>query len=305
MGLETAAIIGISTALASAGASAGQAVSAGQAARNASSRATKAFDEAMQKLSANQFAGIGLPMEVRDRQIEANLAAGAEATQQAAEGEGRGVAATAGQIYRGQTEAQRNIAGDIGQQLMGLETATAQEEARLSQARANLNLAEAEGAQQAAAQAGAQQAAAVKGIFTGLESAGQQYMEGSELYKANEGTKELANLKKEYETAVKKGSVGSRFKDAQGNVLAFEDILPRLQAPNVELSGLQGLQGTQITDYFVKRPSVTKSLLGMSFMDNTPFQQSLAQPATSTNKFMPSASGVNPSLRFNTNPFGL
>lgn len=304
MGLETAAIIGISTALASAGGSAAQAVSAGQAARNASSRATKAFDEAMQKLSANQFAGIGLPMEVRDRQIEANLAAGAEATQAGRESE-RGAAAIAGQVYRGQTEAQRNIAGDIGQQLMGLETATAQEEARLSQARANLNLAEAEGAQQAAAQAGAQQAAAVKGIFTGLESAGQQYMEGSELYKANEGTKELANLKKEYETAVKKGSVGSRFKDAQGNVLAFEDILPRLQAPNVELSGLQGLQGTQITDYFVKRPSVTKSLLGMSFMDNTPFQQSLAQPATSTNKFMPSASGVNPSLRFNANPFGL
>lgn len=304
MGLETAAIIGISTALASAGGSAAQAVSAGQAARNASSRATKAFDEAMQKLSANQFAGIGLPMEVRDRQIEANLSAGAEATQAGRESE-RGAAAIAGQVYRGQTEAQRNIAGDIGQQLMGLETATAQEEARLSQARANLNLAEAEGAQAAAAQAGAQQAAAVKGIFTGLESAGQQYMEGSELYKANEGTKELANLKKEYETAVKKGSVGSRFKDAQGNVLAFEDILPRLQAPNVELSGLQGLQGTQITDYFVKRPSVTKSLLGMSFMDNTPFQQSLAQPATSTNKFMPSASGVNPSLRFNTNPFGL
>jgi hypothetical protein len=303
MGLETAAIIGISTALASAGASAATAVSADQEARNASKRVTEAFDEAMNNLSANQFAGIGLPMEAMERQIEQARGAGAELTRAGQESE-RGAQAIAGQVYRGQLDAQREIAGDLGQQLMGLETATAQEEARLNQARTNLKLSEAEGAQQAAAQFGAQKDAAITGAFSALQSAGQQYLEGSELYKANEGTKELANLRKEYDAAVKNEKIGSRFKDAQGNVLPFEDILPRIQAPNVELSGLQGLQGTQITDYFVKRPSVTKSLLGMSFMDNTPFQQSLAQPATSTNKFMPSASGVNPSLRFNANPFG-
>jgi hypothetical protein len=301
MGLETAAIIGISTAIASAGASAGQAVSAGQAARKASRTAEESFNKAMNELSANRIAGLSLPMEVVDRQIEEARGAGAELTLAGAESE-RGAQAIAGQVYRGQTAAQREIAGDVGKQLMGLEAATAEEEARLAGARANLNLAEAQGAQAAAAQAGAQQDAAVKGIFTGLESAGQQYLEASELYKANEGTKELANLKKQYEAAVKNEKVGSRFKDAQGNVLPFEDILPRIQAPNVELSGLQGLQGAQITDYFVKRPSVTKSLLGMSFEDNTPFQQSVA--AQAANKFMPSASGINPSLRFNINPFG-
>ena len=183
MGVATAIAIG--TSLASAGASAGQAVSAGQAARNASSRATKAFDEAMNKLSANQFAGIGLPREAMERQIEANLSAGAEATQAGRESE-RGAAAIAGQVYRGQTEAQRNIAGDLGQQLMGLETATAQEEARLAGARANLNLAEAEGAQAAAAQFGAQKDAAITGAFSALQSAGQLYMEGSELYKSRD-----------------------------------------------------------------------------------------------------------------------
>lgn len=304
MGLETAAIIGISTAVASAGASAAQAVSASQKARNASSRATKAFDEAMNKLSANQFAGIGLPREAMERQIEANLAAGAELTQAGRESE-RGAAAIAGQVYRGQTEAQREIAGDLGQQLMGLEATTAQEEARLASARANLNLAEAEGAQQAAAQFGAQKDAAIKGVFTGLESAAQQYLEASELYKESQGKKELDNLKREYNYAIKKDKVGSRFKDAEGNVLPFESILPRIQAPNVDLSGLQGLEGAQITDYFVKRPSVTKSLLGISFQDNTPFKQSISAPAATSNKFIPSASGVNPSLRFNVNPFGL
>ena len=302
MGLETAAIIGISTAIASAGASAGQAVSAGQAARNARNNSEIAFDKAMKELSANKFAGIGLQTEAYDRERDAITSSAGQITQAATEGEGRGLAATAGRVQMAAQEGQREIAGSMGQQLMGLETATAQEEARLSAARANLNLAEAEGAQAAAAQAGAQQDAAIKGVFTGLQSAGQQYLEGSELYKANEGTKELGNLKKEYEAAVKSGDVGSRFKDPQGNILPFEDILPRIQAPNVELSGLQGLQGTQITDYFVKRPGVTKSLLGISFMDNTPFQQSTA--ASAANKFMPSVSGVNPSLKFNTKTLG-
>lgn len=301
MGLETAAIIGISTAIASAGASAGQAVSAGQSARSASKKSELAFDKAMKELSANKFAGIGLPTEAYDRERELIASTAAQVTEAGKESE-RGTAATAGRVQMAAQEGQRQIASEMGQQLMGLETATAQEEARLGAARANLNLAEAEGAQAAAAQAGAQQDAAIKGVFTGLQSAGQQYLEGSELYKANEGTKELNNLRKEYDFAVKNQKVGSRFKDAQGNILPFEDVLPRIQAPNVELSGLQGLKGNEITDYFVKRPGVTKSLLGISFMDNTPFQQSVAAPAA--NKFMPSASGMNPSLRFNTKTFG-
>jgi len=300
MGLETAAIIGISTAIASAGASAGQAVSAGQAARNARNNSEIAFDKAMKELSANQMAKIGLPMDVIDRQRDAITSSAAQATEAGRESE-RGAAATAGRVQMAVQGEQREIASDIGQQLMGLETATAQEEARLSAARANLNLAQAEGAQAAAAQAGAQQDAAIKGVFTGLQSAGQQYLEGSELYKKNEGTKELANLKKEYEAAVKDNKVGKRFRDAQGNVLPFEDALTRVQAPNVDLSGVQSLKGTQVTDYFVKRPSVTKSLLGMSFEDNTLFQPSVV---TSTNKFMPSASGANSRLRFNAKPFG-
>lgn len=303
MGLETAAIIGISTAIASAGASAGQAVSAGQAARKASRTAEESFNKAMQELSVNRVAGLRLPREAMERQIEANLAAGAEATQAGRESE-RGAAAIAGQVYRGQTEAQRNIAGDIGQQLMGLEAATAEEETRLAGARANLNLAEAQGAQAAEAQFGAQKDAAITNAFSSLQSAGQQYMEGSELYKQNEGARELGKLKKEYESAVKSSKgVGKRFQDAQGNALPFENILPRIQAPNVELSGLQGLKGAEITDYFVKRPGVTKSLLGISFLDDTPFQQSIAQPATG-NIFAPSASGGRSSLRFNQNPFG-
>lgn len=299
MGLETAAIIGISTALASAGASAGQAVSAGQAARNASSRATKAFDEAMQKLSANQFAGIGLPREAMERQIEANLAAGAELTQAGRESE-RGAAAIAGQVYRGQTEAQREIAGDLGQQLMGLETATAQEEARLSSARANLNLAEAEGAQQAAAQFGAQKDAALTGAFSALQSAGQQYLEGSELYKKNEGVREYDKLLKQYEKAASDKTLSKQFLDPKTNqALPFNVAISKLTGDRDVASKIKGMDLLNAKDYLTKSPDIIKSISGDVFSRGYDPGMDILAPRrnlqTSLNAFSPS---------FNQNPFG-
>lgn len=299
MGLETAAIIGISTALASAGASAGQAVSAGQAARNASSRATKAFDEAMNKLSANQFAGIGLPREAMERQIEANLAAGAELTQAGRESE-RGAAAIAGQVYRGQTEAQREIAGDLGQQLMGLETATAQEEARLNQARANLNLAEAEGAQQAAAQFGAQKDAALTGAFSALQSAGQQYLEGSELYKKNEGVREYDKLLKQYEKAASDKTLSKQFLDPKTNqALPFNVAISKLTGDRDVASKIKGMDLLNAKDYLTKSPDIIKSISGDVFSRGYDPGMDILAPKrnlqTSLNAFSPS---------FNQNPFG-
>lgn len=298
MGLETGAIIGISTAIASAGASAGQAVSAGQAARNASSRATKAFDEAMQKLSANQFAGIGLPREAMERQIEANLSAGAEATQAGRESE-RGAAAIAGQVYRGQTEAQRAIAGDIGEQLTGLETATAQEEARLSQARANLNLAEAEGAQAAAAQFGAQKDAAITGAFSALQSAGQQYMQGSELYKASEGAKNYDSLLSQYEKAAKGETLSKQFIDPKTNkALPFNTVMSKLIEDRDVASKVGSLTGKSLQDYLIANPSIMKSISGDVFSRGYDPGMDIFAPKrnlqTSLNAFSPS---------LNLNPF--
>ena len=300
MGLETAAIIGISTSLASAGASASQAVSAGQEARNASRRIGEAYDLAMKELSANQFAGIGLPMEVRDRQIEANLAAGAELTRAGQEGE-RGAGAIASQVYRGQTEAQRDIAGDIGQQLMGLETMTAQEEARLSKARADLNLAEAEGAQQAAAQAGAQQAAAITGAFSSLQSAGQQYLEGSELYKKNEGVREYDNLLNQYEKAASDKTLSKQFLDPKTNqALPFNVAVSKLTGYGDIASKIKGMDLLNAKDYLTRNPDLIKSISGDVFSRGYDPGMDILAPKrnlqTSLNAFSPS---------FNQNPFGL
>jgi hypothetical protein len=300
MGIATSTAIAIGTSVASAGASAVQASQASGNANRAKKESEDAFKRAMNELTSNKFKGLNLPTEAFEREREAMLSAGAQATEAGRESE-RGAAATAGRIQMAQQEGQRQIAGAMGEDLMKLEGLTAQEEARLSGARSNLELAQAEGAQAAAAQFGAQKDAAITGAFSSLASAGQQYMQGSELFKQDEGAREFGKLKKEYDKAVDLGKVGKRFQDAQGNVLPFEDALTRVQAPNVDLSGAQSLKGAQVTDYFVKRPSVIKSLLGTSFEDNTLFQPSVA---TSTNKFMPSASGVNSRLRFNAKPFG-
>lgn len=299
MAIATSTAIAIGTSVAAAGASAAQAVSAGQQARNASSRATKAFDEAMQKLSANQFAGIGLPREAMERQIEANLAAGAEATQAGRESE-RGAAAIAGQVYRGQTEAQRAIAGDIGEQLMGLETATAQEEARLASARANLNLAEAEGAQKAAAQFGAQKDAALTGAFSAIQSAGQQFMEGSELFKKGEEAKTFDNLLSQYEKAAKDETLSKQFIDPKTNkAMPFNTVVSKLIGDRDVASKVGSLTGKSLQDYLIANPSIMKSISGDAFSRGYDPGMDILAPKrnlqTSLNAFSPA---------FNTNPFG-
>lgn len=299
MAIATSTAIAIGTSVAAAGASAAQAVSAGQEARNASSRATKAFDDAMQKLSANQFAGISLPMEVRERQIEATRGAGAELTRAGQESE-RGAAAIAGQVYRGQVDAQRDIAGDIGQQLMGLETATAEEEARLAGARANLNLAEAQGAQQAAAQFGAQKDAALTGVFSALGQAGQQYMEGSELYKASEGTRQYDNLLKQYEKAAADGVLNKQFIDPKTNKpLPFNTVISKLSGNKDIAAKLGAMDALNAKDYLIKSPEIMRSISGDVFSRGYDPGMDIFAPKrnlqTSLNAFTPS---------FNQNPFG-
>lgn len=260
MGLETAAIVAISTSLASAGASAARTATTGREAKAALKDSQDAFKRAMNELTANQFAGLSLPTEAYEREREAILSAGAQAIGQAAEGEGRGVAAAAGRVQMAQQEGQRQIAGAMGEELMKLEGLTAQEEARLTGARANLELAQAEGAQAAAAQFGAQRDAAITGAFSSLASAGQQYLQGSELYKKNEGQRELDRLNKEYDKAVKGGNLSATFKDASGNTLSFEEATKKLALYDKTFAPLENMTPLQRQDFLIKNPQYIKDL---------------------------------------------
>jgi hypothetical protein len=260
MGLETAAIVAISTSLASAGASAARTATTGREAKSALKDSEDAFKRVMNELTANKFAGLSIPTESYEREREAILSAGAQAIGQAAEGEGRGVAAAAGRVQMAQQEGQRQIAGAMGEELMKLEGLTAQEEARLSGARANLELAQAEGAQAAAAQFGAQKDAAITGAFSSLTSAGQQYLQGSELYKKNEGQRELDRLNKEYDKAIKDENLSATFKDASGNILSFDDATAKLARYDKAFAPLLQMDPLQRRDFLARNPDLLRSL---------------------------------------------
>ena len=175
MGLETAAVIGIAGLASSAASSA---VSFGQAAKQrnlqkkAEAEADRAMAEAKKELSINYSAALGIQKEPYQQEREALISAGAQAIEAGREGE-RGAAETAGRVYALQQEGQQQIAKEMGQELTALDKATATEAAQLRNARADLNLQEASGAQLAARNAeemaNANTTDAMKGVLSTVQ----------------------------------------------------------------------------------------------------------------------------------------
>jgi hypothetical protein len=267
MAIATSAAIAIGTSVAAAGASAVQASNAAGNAKRAKKDSEAAFNRAMNELTSNKFKGLNLPTEAYEREREAMLSAGAQAIEVGRESE-RGTAATAGRVQMAQQEGQRQIAGAMGEELMKLEGLTAQEEANLSSKRANLELAQAEGAQAAAAQFGAQSDAAITGAFSSLANAGQQYMQGSELFKQDEGQREFKRLSKEYDKAE---NVSNTFKDASGNKLSFDDATSKLIRYDKSFAPMANMTALQRQDFLARNPNLLKSL------DASIFSQELGQ----------------------------
>lgn len=269
MGFATAAAV--ATSLASAGASAKQAANTAGFAKEAKRDSELAFKRAMNELTANKFAGLSLPTEAYELEREAMLSSGQQIVQQAIEGEGRGVGAAAGRVQLGVQQGQRQIAGAMGEDLMKLEGLTAQEEARLSAQRANLELAQAEGTQAAAAQFGAQSDAALTGAFSSLASAGQQYLKGTELYKEGEGKRELDKLNKEYQKAAKNDKLGTMFQDSQGKPLTLKDSLLKLPGYGDDLSKIQGMSEYEMLAYLADNPELVRKIREAGFdMERAP-----------------------------------
>jgi hypothetical protein len=276
MGLTAAGIVGITTALGSAGASFTQAGKQTDLTKKADAAAKRAIAKAKAELDVNFYEKIGIQREAYEREREALLSAGAQAIQAGQEGERTGEA-TAGRVQMAQQEGQRQIAGAMGQELMQLEGLTAQEDARLTTAKASLDLAQAEGAMAASAQAAGQQAASISNAFSSIGSAGQQYLQGSELYKQTEGTRGLEKLNKEYQKASKAGTLGSRFKDAQGNPLPFNQAISRMEGFEKDLSKTLSMTDLEAKSYLADRPDLMRELNNLGFGSNNQYAPPIAQ----------------------------
>ena len=147
MGVATAAGLGVSAA--TSGMSFYQASQQRKLQREAEGAAKTAMEEAKKKLDINFYDKLGIVKEPYQLEREANMSIAAQSILAGVESE-RGAAAVAGKVNMANNLAQRNIAGAMGQDVLGLNKLVASEDARLNMAKEQLDLGEATGAQLAA-----------------------------------------------------------------------------------------------------------------------------------------------------------
>lgn len=167
---------------------------------SAEAKAAEVLAEARKKLDMNYYRQLAIQKEPYELEREALISAGAQSIAAGAESE-RGAAATAGRIQMAQQQGQRDIATAMGQEMLGLDKLVAQEQSRLRDVGAQIDLAEAEGAQLAAAQAQEAAGVAQQQAFEGATSMIQQGFEMAPLYFKNlsEEQKAMYNLEGEFD----------------------------------------------------------------------------------------------------------
>jgi len=152
--------------------------------RDAEDKAAEMMAEARKKLEVNYYDQLAIQKEPYELEREALISAGAQAIAAGTESE-RGAAATAGRVQMAQQEAQAGIRTAMGQEMLGLEKLSAQEESRLRDVGVQLDLAEVEGAQMAAAQAAEAGNIATQQGVQGIANMGQQIAAMVPLYARN------------------------------------------------------------------------------------------------------------------------
>ena len=175
------AIGGMAVSAAGAGMSFAQASKQNRLMSEAETKAAEALAAGKKELEKNYYAGLAIQKEPYELQREAMMGTAAQAVEAGQESE-RGAAATAGRIYEAAQQGQGDIRATMGQELMGLEKLTAQEESRLRDMNANLSLQEAQGYQQMAADAQEAAARSTQQGFGALQTGIQQGIQMKSLY---------------------------------------------------------------------------------------------------------------------------
>lgn len=120
--------------------------------KEAEADAAKAMEDARKKISINFYREMGIQKEPYELAREAELAQGQAMIDAAQQGE-RGVGAVAGALQMSQNAAQQEIRTAMGKEQRDIQEMVLDEESRLRDVGAQLDLEEAAGAQQAAADA--------------------------------------------------------------------------------------------------------------------------------------------------------
>jgi hypothetical protein len=220
--------------------------------RQAEAEAAEAMSAARKKLDVNFYEQLAIQKEPYELEREALLSAGAQAIAAGQESE-RGAAATAGRVYMAQQAGQRQIAGAMGQEMLGLEKATAAEDARLAGAQAGLDLATAQGAQLAARDAQQAASLATQQGVAGVTSLAGQVASALPLYNKSASARQFGKLEEDYSKAVNAGTLGYQFRDDKGNPLSFQQAMGKMSGFGIDMSGVTGMKPLEFQDYIIKQ----------------------------------------------------
>lgn len=232
------AIAGLAVSAGSTAMSFAQAGKQRQLQRDAERDAAEAMAEAKKKLEVNFYDELAIQKEPYELERQALISAGAQAIQAGQEGEARGAGAVAGRVQMAQNEGQRQIAGAMGQEMLGLEKLAAAEDARLRDLGVEINLKEATGAQLAARDAQEAAAAATAQGVQGLASTAQQGLQMVPLFGKTDSVKAFEGLQ---DMASKK--LGLNEADLQKNIAAFGKL------QGVDFSKVAGMNSMQFKDF--------------------------------------------------------
>ena len=243
------AIGGLAVSAGSAGMSFAQAGKQRKLQREAEADAEAAMTEARKKLDVNFYEQLAIQKEPYELAREAALVQGAEALQAGVEGEQRGAGAVAGRIQMAQNQQQADIRSAMGQELMGLEKATAEEESRLRDMGVRLDLAEVSGAQLAARDAQEAAAAATAQGMQGIQQLGQQAIQAAPLYDKSQSTRIAGRI----DTQGQK--MGLNQSDIQKSIASLGNV------GGVDLKGVSNMNQYQYQDFMQKlSPSTLKQI---------------------------------------------
>ena len=182
MGLGTAATIGLISSGTQAGMSFAQMRKQDGLVRAASIAADEAMEEARIKLDVNFMEETSIAKQAYKLERDAQALAGARATDAGVQSE-RGSAATAGRVLAAENQAGGLTSARMEKSLVDRENAIIAEDSRLRDAKVEIDLAIAEGAQGAMADANAASSAAAMSGMEGVMSGVSTVYEESDLYK--------------------------------------------------------------------------------------------------------------------------
>lgn len=231
MPVATTTAIAAATSLAGAGLSFARSIEEQRKVREAGEAAARYMDDARKQFSVNFAEQLQVPLEgykmatdLNTQAVSQNIEALRESGQRAILG---GVAGLQQQALTGAEQLRMSLQQDLYQR----DKMVTDEESRLRDIQAEIDVAEATGAQQAAADAELRRAAALESGIGSLAQAGSTIFEGAQLYKQTQGA-DLANKFGEGLTGQQKSNLADKFSSlSKGQRKFLEQADPSLYSP--------------------------------------------------------------------------